>query len=210
MALKAHDVTWYLGVSELGGVMAVKQLDSKRCHFRVDVDPLQLYQKILKGIADDRNPPELQSSKETKSPEDGPKPPEDGPKSSEDSPKQPVKGMGFIFDNEGYVKTGALVKKSRERGVWALVPKFLKRPWALRRVKLHRDKLIRYFDGNSMKGEIDIRGCQAREISPRDADGKTNAFGIYNADQTRLLLLLAENGNERGEWIAAINAVVRL
>ena len=37
MALKAHNVSWYLGVSELGGAEAVKQLGSKRCHFRVDV-----------------------------------------------------------------------------------------------------------------------------------------------------------------------------
>ena len=38
MALKAHNVSWYLGVSVFGGAEAVEVLGSDRCHFRVDVD----------------------------------------------------------------------------------------------------------------------------------------------------------------------------
>ena len=38
VALKAHNVSWFLGVSMFGGAEAVELLDNPRCHFRVDVD----------------------------------------------------------------------------------------------------------------------------------------------------------------------------
>ena len=118
-----------------------------------------------------------------------------------------VKGAGVVYDDQGFAKRGRLMKKARLRGRWVFLASFFTRPWALRHMQLHRDKVLKYFDGDSFKGEININGCLAREIPPKDADGNVNAFCIFDMEDNEILVLSADNENERVQWIAAINAV---
>lgn len=53
----------------------------------------------------------------------------------------------------------------------------MSRSWALRTIRLTRQTLS-YYDGNDLKGSVDISGAVLRLVSPADADSKSFPFEI--------------------------------
>jgi Fe-Mn family superoxide dismutase len=72
-------------------------------------------------------------------------------------------------------KEGILMKKARIRGMWSFMSYLVPRPWATRRIELHRtDKLLKYFDGEKFKDEINIAGYEARLVGKNATTAAAN------------------------------------
>jgi hypothetical protein len=72
-----------------------------------------------------------------------------------------------------------LEKKGRGRS-------FIGRPWTVRTFKL-KEQLLEYFDGDKLKGHLDIAGSSAEKIKPEEADNKTFPFAV-NTKEEKLIL----------------------
>lgn len=72
-----------------------------------------------------------------------------------------------------------LEKKGRGRS-------FIGRPWSVRTFKL-KGQTLEYYDGDKMKGTINIAGSTTEKIKPEEADGKTFPFAV-NTSEEKLIL----------------------
>lgn len=73
-----------------------------------------------------------------------------------------------------------LEKKGRGRNILS------GRPWAVRTFKL-RSQTLEYYDGDRLKGAIDIANSKTAKISVDEADGKTFPFAISTKDEKLIL-----------------------
>eukprot|EP01038_Epipyxis_sp_PR26KG_P004146 gene4146-5905_t len=74
-------------------------------------------------------------------------------------------------------------KKSRGRSV---LNNLFGRPYATRRIVLHGNKTLKYYNGNKLKGTIDCSTCKARNTSPPDDDSDKTFYSfleIYDTSQ---------------------------
>mmetsp|Transcript_21039 Transcript_21039/g.19170 ORF Transcript_21039/g.19170 Transcript_21039/m.19170 type:complete len:191 (+) Transcript_21039:3-575(+) len=102
------------------------------------------------------------------------------------------------------IKTGILNKKGRGK---------IFRPWHLRTIELNPSlcKLL-YYNGKKLKGEINLRGCTVRLLSPTEADGRDHAFIVTlllpEKGKSNQLVLAAGSNNEAIEWVERIQMVI--
>jgi hypothetical protein len=61
----------------------------------------------------------------------------------------------------------------------------MSRSWAIRTIRLSKQTLS-YYDGNDLKGTVDISACTLRCVSPSDADNKTFPFEIDTGNEKLL------------------------
>jgi hypothetical protein len=61
----------------------------------------------------------------------------------------------------------------------------LSRSWAIRTIRLSKQTLS-YYDGNELKGSVDISGCSLRCVSPSEADNKTYPFEVDTGNEKLL------------------------
>lgn len=98
------------------------------------------------------------------------------------------------------VLRGILSKKGRNK---------LYQPWAIRTVILDDESTLRYFDGQSLRGEVDVVGCFLRTLTPDQADGRSHAFEIANISEkgalkSSSLILAASSALEAQAWMDAL------
>lgn len=103
-----------------------------------------------------------------------------------------------------FLKKGILSKK----GMGLVI-----KPWVLRTVVLGHDGKLVYYDGNVLKGELQLHGATISYVDPSAADGRANAFQIANVfdikkQQKATLLLAASSKPETDEWVTAITQVL--
>lgn len=87
--------------------------------------------------------------------------------------------------------------------------------WKLRSVYLDKSNKLYYFDGDKMKGEVNLVGTQVSHVDPGQADGKLHAFlisGIRNPKrgQSDFVLLSAGSLSESLEWVGSISEMIDL
>lgn len=108
-------------------------------------------------------------------------------------------------------KEAVFQKRARRRGVHGLVNTVMGFPWTLRRIVLNSDdKFLYYYNGDEFRDKIDLRGLYAREVSALEADGRMNAFCLYDADNSPVLLLAANEAAQTADWINALNVIARM
>lgn len=100
------------------------------------------------------------------------------------------------------VKKGILSKKSRS--------KYLSGPWVLRTVILDSANKLSYYDGKTLKGEINLAGTMVNHMTQDTADGRVFPFQITNISavkrsQTTSLMLAAGSFQEADEWVAILS-----
>lgn len=101
------------------------------------------------------------------------------------SPGDPVDDNG---QEEDVLKEGLLMKRARIRGMWSFMSYLVPRPWAQRRIEIHRStRTLKYFRGDQFKGEINIVGYEARLVlssqARRSDHGDDNGSNNNNVDQ---------------------------
>jgi hypothetical protein len=115
------------------------------------------------------------------------------------------------FTISDFHKEAVLQKRARNRGVHGMVNNIMGFPWTLRRMVLNSDEQsLSYFNGEVLRDMIDVRGLYTREVSAVEADGRMNAFCLYDADNQEVLMLAAHNAVETSEWIKQLNLVARM
>ena len=74
-----------------------------------------------------------------------------------------------------------------------------------------RSKLPRYYNKESLKGEILLDSILVRSMSQfdADADNREFAFGIYNRKKHRLVMVVAaKSEQERSDWVGDIQHII--
>ena len=76
-----------------------------------------------------------------------------------------------------------------------------------------RSKLPRYYNKESLKGEILLDSILVRSMSQFDADADADnrefAFGIYNRKKHRLVMVVAaKSEQERSDWVGDIQHII--
>jgi len=82
-------------------------------------------------------------------------------------------------------------------------------------VFLDKTNKLYYFDGDKLKGEVDLVGTQVSHLDPDQADGKRYAFiisGIRHPKrgQSDFVLLAAGSQSESLEWVGTISEMIDL
>ena len=80
---------------------------------------------------------------------------------------------------------------------------------------LDKSNKLYYFDGDKLKGEVNLVGTQVSHVDPGQADGKLHAFlisGIRNPKrgQSDFVLLGAGSQSESLEWVGSISEMIDL
>ena len=107
-----------------------------------------------------------------------------------------------ISYSKDYSKRGILAKKGMGK---------IYKPWSLRNIYVDLNQSLAYFDGTTLKGEIQLDGVTVRQLSPEEADGRQYAFEIGNISGVRrtkdnVLILAASSAQEAQEWIECLRA----
>jgi hypothetical protein len=113
--------------------------------------------------------------------------------------------VNHMLSPQGVVKKGILSKRGR---------KMLFRPWVLRTVILDDQNNLSYYDGNTLKGIVNLEGTTTTIVPTDKADGRKFAFEITNIAQvgplqTHSLLLAAGSQAEAEEWVDVISTTMR-
>jgi hypothetical protein len=117
-------------------------------------------------------------------------------------------GIGTGIEEKDDVLSGNLFKKARLRSKWLVLQNFIERPWSLRLFEIHKSKrCLKYFENAKQKGEINLRGLNAKEVpSLNDSDHK-HVFVIFDATGLEVLTLSGSNKDNTEEWVNFLNAV---
>jgi Fe-Mn family superoxide dismutase len=106
------------------------------------------------------------------------------PHESATVPRTPASPSGVVSEDD-VTKEGVLMKKARIRGMWSFMSYLVPRPWAQRKIELHRStKVLKYFHGDKFKDEVNITGYEARLVrskGPRNAT-TTNSSGSSHSN----------------------------